>query len=249
MQLRHSYYWFKEAVPKDTCKKIIELGTAKIAEEKAKGINTYGYTFGNNQKDGVPDGVPQNEHTKEDLARLGLDNAYVRDSEVTWFSEEWIYDILRPYIHDANKLAGWNFQWDFMEPAQFTVYQPGGFYSWHQDGGGDSTFAFKRYIHGITDIPMIEDRFPDGYASNTNMVGKIRKLSMTLNLTDPDEYEGGNLKFDVGPHLTERYHECVEGRPQGSVVVFPSFVHHCVTPLTKGTRYSLVIWCLGKPFQ
>ena len=73
---------------------------------------------------------------------------------------------------------------------------------------------------------------------------------MTVNLTDPKNYDGGNLKFDLGPHTKEdRFKVCEDIRPQGSVIVFPSFTYHCVTPVTRGTRYSLVLWCLGKPWQ
>ena len=60
----------------------------------------------------------------------------------------------------------------------------------------------------------------------------------------------GNLKFDFGPHASgQRFHECVEIRPQGSIIVFPSYVYHQVTPVTSGTRYSLVLWSLGQPFK
>ena len=59
-----------------------------------------------------------------------------------------------------------------------------------------------------------------------------------------------NLNFDFGPHNAgTRYHECVEIRPQGSIIVFPSYTHHQVTPVTRGIRYSLVLWSLGKPFR
>ena len=42
---------------------------------------------------------------------------------------------------------------------------------------------------------------------------------------------------------------CTEIKSQGSLVVFPSFVKHRVKPVTKGTRYSLVIWNLGQPYK
>ena len=79
--------------------------------------------------------------------------------------------------------------------------------------------------------------------------GKIRKLSMTVNLSREDEYEGGNLKFDLGPHNKKRYYECIESRKRGSIIVFPSSTYHQVTPITKGIRHSLVMWALGKPFK
>ena len=107
----------------------------------------------------------------------------------------------------------------------------------------------KRIIPGITEKNK-NGKYPPLYvdSSEYNRIGKVRKLSTTINLNLPGEYEGGNLKFDFGPPHTdgERYHECTEIRPQGSMVVFPSFVHHQVTPVTVGTRYSLVLWSLGQ---
>ena len=56
--------------------------------------------------------------------------------------------------------------------------------------------------------------------------------------------------FDYGHHTDEdRFYECKEIRPQGSMIVFPSYTYHCVTPVTKGTRYSLVLWANGEPFK
>ena len=74
------------------------------------------------------------------------------------------------------------------------------------------------------------------------MIGKVRKLSMTLNLNTPGEYEGGNLKFDFGPHnnVKNQFHECVEIRPRGSVIVFPSYVYHQVKPVKDNVgRYCI----------
>ena len=88
-----------------------------------------------------------------------------------------------------------------------------------------------------------------GYTDNQHMWYKVRKLSMTVNLTDPKNYAGGNLKFDFGHHHNKRFHVCHEIRPRGSIIIFPSYTHHCVTPVTRGTRYSLVLWSLGKPWK
>jgi PKHD-type hydroxylase len=89
------------------------------------------------------------------------------------------------------------------------------------------------------------------YTNVNEYVGKIRKLSLTLNLNGSDEYEGGNLMFDMGKHNEDlnQFYECTEIREKGSLIVFPSYLHHCVTPVTKGTRYSLVLWCLGEAFR
>jgi len=73
-----------------------------------------------------------------------------------------------------------------------------------------------------------------------------RKLSLVINLSDPSLYEGGNL--ELAPPEFEAPNVDVL-RTQGSVVVFPSFVKHRVTPVTKGKRYSLVAWMEGPKFR
>jgi PKHD-type hydroxylase len=69
-----------------------------------------------------------------------------------------------------------------------------------------------------------------------------RKVSVTVQLSDPSEYEGGNLDFNIGNKLTAP-------RIKGAAVVFPSFYLHRVTPVTKGTRKSFVLWVGGEPYR
>jgi PKHD-type hydroxylase len=73
--------------------------------------------------------------------------------------------------------------------------------------------------------------------------GISRKLSMTVQLTDPSEYEGGNLQM-----FTSNEPKSVPKR-RGLIAVFPSFVLHQVTPVTQGSRQSLVAWVSGPPFK
>lgn len=253
MELEHYYWWFKKAIDPETCNKIIELGLSKIKEEEKLGNSVYGYTHGEIDKQTMPDGVAQGEKTLVQLSKEGVEikNVYTRDSKVAWLSDQWLYELIHPYVHEANRKAKWNWEWDYSEPFQFTVYEPGGLYSWHKDGYSDHTKIFRKYIRGVTPIPLKPDgRFPPNYCSDPNMVGKIRKISVTINLCEPGTYDGGNLKFDFGQHNgSEQFHECDEIRDQGSMIVFPSFLPHCVTPITRGTRYSLVLWNLGRPFK
>jgi len=76
---------------------------------------------------------------------------------------------------------------------------------------------------------------------------------MTCQLSDPKDYEGGELEFAIPEvdkgKLTYTTFSLPEILPKGSIVVFPSFVWHRVKPVTKGTRYSLVMWNLGYPFK
>ena len=70
-----------------------------------------------------------------------------------------------------------------------------------------------------------------------------RKLSVTIQLNDSAEFEGGELSlYDSNKPTEPEMH-------QGKMVIFPSYTLHEVKPVTKGTRYSLVCWVTGKPFK
>ena len=154
-----------------------------------------------------------------------------RNSDIVWMNDRWIYKEIHPYIHTANQSAGWNFQWDHSESCQFTKYTKGQFYDWHCDGW---------------DQPYQRE------SANDPSHGKIRKLSVTVTLTDPKKYKGGELEFDFrnqDPDKKPNVHKCIEILPKGSLVVFPGFVWHRVCPVKSGERNSLVIWNLGWPFK
>jgi PKHD-type hydroxylase len=74
-----------------------------------------------------------------------------------------------------------------------------------------------------------------------------RKLSCSIQLSDPNSYEGGDLIFeDLDGHDHPKPYDI---RQQGSVVFFPSFLNHKVTPVTKGKRHSLVAWFEGPKWR
>ena len=101
------------------------------------------------------------------------------------------------------------------EPAQFTEYPKGGFYDWHMDLN-----AFGQ-----------EGQNP------------IRKISMTLLLSDPKDFTGGDLMFS----------EMGDNKPlplkQGQAIFFASFLRHKVAPVKKGIRRSMVMWFGGPPLK
>lgn len=68
-----------------------------------------------------------------------------------------------------------------------------------------------------------------------------RKLSLICHLSDPSEYEGGELQLTLGRGIDTP--ECTKG----TVIVFPSYIVHRVTPVTRGTRRTLVLWFKGPP--
>jgi len=163
--------------------------------------------------------------TKKDLSKL----KQVRDSSIVWMNDKFIYDTINPFIHKANENAQWNYDLSWAESCQFTIYEKGGHYGWHCDS------YMKPY-----DKP-----------SEPNFHGKVRKLSVTVSLSDPKNYKGGELEFDFRNNNNGKPARRVvkEIKKRGSIVVFPSYLWHRVKPVTSGTRYSLVIWNIGAPFK
>ena len=70
-----------------------------------------------------------------------------------------------------------------------------------------------------------------------------RKMSISVQLSDENDYEGGDLEFMINQKQVKA------PRKRGTVIIFPSFILHRVTPITKGKRRSLVGWISGPPFR
>lgn len=87
----------------------------------------------------------------------------------------------------------------------------------------------------------------DFYTSHMDMgyrPAEVRKLSISLQLSPADSYQGGNLElFRCGTEFDQA------PRQQGTIIAFPSYHVHRVTPVTQGARYSLVSWFAGPPFK
>lgn len=262
MILQYYYWFFKAAIPPEICDQILEMGISAMHDTISKYGDdaTSGTTGGWREKTSLKGGTPVGDKTITGLmhSKFDLENTYVRDSNVVFLNHASLYDIVWPFVREANARANWNFDWDFTEDFQFTKYSPGQFYGWHTDCSERPYEAFDPEIHPVhknadgsafldqSGHPMPEDQWR---TANPRMVGKTRKLSVTISLNDGKDYKGGKLRFDLGPHRADRYHTCNEILPKGSVIVFPSHIQHQVTPVTKGTRYSLVAWNLGAPFR
>ena len=207
MNLEYYYWYFQSVIPPKICDDIIEYGKSQQEQIALTG------------------GYDPEKVSEDDIK----DVSKKRKSNIVWMNDRWIYNEIHPYIHTANKNAGWNFQWDFSESCQFTKYKLDQFYDWHCDSWSK---------------PYNRPEQPDRH-------GKIRKLSVTISLSDENDYEGGDVEFDFrnDDKGSNQPQLCKEIRPKGSVVVFPSFVWHRVKPVISGTRYSLVIWNLGWPYK
>jgi len=92
----------------------------------------------------------------------------------------------------------------------------------------------------------IYDDLNDNYGKHFDHIWDspgYRKLSFSLQLTDPSLYEGSNLELHLGENTF------IAERALGSMTYFPGFALHTVTPLARGTRYSLVGWVCGPRFK
>lgn len=140
----------------------------------------------------------------------------IRRSRNSWLplnnDTEWIYNRLGNIVRNLNGMH-WRFNiTGFNEDLQYTKYN------------GDKSFY--------------------GWHIDSGTVGESppRKLSITLQLSHENEYEGGDFQI----HATKLN---TLSKKKGLIVVFPSYSLHQVTPVTKGIRRSLVAWLCGPPLR
>jgi len=212
MNLSNYYWYFKSALTPKFCDEVIKYGLSNTDQLARTG------------------GYGDKKLSKDEIKNMKRK----RNSDITWLNDAWIYKEIQPFVHQANKNAGWNFNWDRSESCQFTKYKLNQYYDWHSDSWE------KAY---------------DRKDKNDPSHGRMRKLSMTCQLTDGSEYDGGELEFDFrnyDPHMrdeTKHLRKAKEILPKGSIIVFPSHIWHRVKPVTRGVRYSLVAWHIGYPFK
>ena len=160
-------------------------------------------------------------------------NKEKRNSQNAWIpTTHWCAGFLWHYIQRANRE---NFLYNLRnidgESMQFTRYEAGQFYGWHNDAG--LATQYKPVSVGNRSEGLGKDFM------NEN-IEIIRKLSFTLQLSDPDDYEGGNVQF-----LDESGKSYFAPRQRGCLVLFDSRTSHRVLKVTKGIRKSIVGWTVG----
>ena len=161
-----------------------------------------------------------------------------RNSDNAWISSDhWIAGFLWHYVNKANQE---NFLYDLThidgESLQYTRYAEGQYYSWHNDAG------LPQYYKPMSDKNSSgsyenENNHRDFLSRNCEM---IRKLSFSLQLSDPDDYEGGNVEF-----IDDTDKSFIGPRQRGAIILFDSRTKHRVNKVTKGVRRSIVGWVLG----
>lgn len=147
----------------------------------------------------------------------GITNKEIRSSSIKWIPQDenwmWLYRKMGELSSIANNNL-WRFDLKYMpELIQYTEYYAS------EEGHYD----------------WHQDIGP-GPAS-------LRKVSITVQLSEADEYEGGDLEISQGSNST------IAPRGSGVVVIFPSYMLHRVTRVTKGTRRSFVLWVGGDHYK
>ena len=173
---------------------------------------------------------PEMENSRVHGDELNKDK---RNSYNAWVpTDHWVGGVVWHYVMRANRE---NFLYDLRcidgESMQYTRYEEGQFYGWHNDAGLATQYK-----------PVAVGNRMEGLAQdfvNENLE-LVRKLSFALQLSDPDEYEGGNVQL-----LDETGKSYIAPRQKGCIMLFDSRTQHRVLKVTKGVRKSLVGWCVG----
>ena len=151
-----------------------------------------------------------------------------RNSKNSWIpTTNWIPGFLWHYVNKANND---NFLYDLSnidgESLQYTKYETGEYYTWHNDAGIENFYK-----------PDNSDPRLNFVVQNTEVV---RKLSFVVQLSDPEDYTGGNLQI-----LSDSGRSYFAPREKGTIIFFDSRTKHRVLKVKSGVRKSLVGWVVG----
>ncbi len=151
-----------------------------------------------------------------------------RKSLIAWANpnadNQWIFDRFL-WVADRLNERFYEFDLNGFESFQYTTYT------------GDDGEHGKYDYHMDTIL---------GLDKPLNML-ETRKLSLSLILSDPEEYEGGEFYLQTGSPDEDKLLKMEQKK--GRCLAFPSFLIHGVAPVTKGTRRSIVVWVEGPKFK
>ena len=167
----------------------------------------------------------------------------LRNADNAWVNvDNWIAGFVKYYIDFINKK---NFKYAISgfdaDCLQYSEYKEGQYYGWHCDDSIDSrctmTVSTLSNDLGGVSAGYVNENIGLEYESS-------RKLSFSLQLSNEDEYEGGELQF-----LTDNGDTYYAPKKKGTLIIFDSRARHRVTKIRSGVRKSLVGWVNGPRWQ
>ena len=162
------------------------------------------------------------------VGKEGKKTDTARKSEIRWLNGNQPYTDGDKVLHGDDFIWLYKRLWDMVEEANRNVW------NFNLSHGRDAIqHTIYREGGGHYDWHM---------DCGANMQ-RQRKVSLTVQLTDGDDYEGGDLQLWRGQTPLNA------PRGKGTVVIFPSYMMHRVTEVTKGTRESLVLWVGGDHYR
>jgi PKHD-type hydroxylase len=172
-------------------------------------------------------------HAQESQISGNQIDKVIRNSKNVWIStDHWIGGWLWYYISRINRQ---NFQYDLIDidggNIQYTHYGEGQYYTWHKDGDIE------------TQHTELQEPSSGGSRTDDQVIWSgetVRKLSFSLQLSDPNDYTGGEVQF-MG-HDGKTY---FAPKQRGTLIVFDSRISHRVRKVRSGMRKSLVGWVVG----
>lgn len=171
------------------------------------------------------DELRQHPELSPGLVGSGVSGSYVIDpmrvcntQELIGERYQWLYDRLKPIVREAN------------ECFRFDLY------------GMLDNLTYMQYLAAHEASDGAAGHF-QWHTDAGRHLSALRKISLSIALSDPDTYEGGHLQLFHGGVLDA-------GKlPLGTVTAFPSYVQHRVTPMISGERCVLVLFILGPRFR
>lgn len=209
--MAYQTYWYKTDLPQD----IVDIIIKDLKSHKAE------------------------DSFEESTLLGGRVNHKKRKSKNTWIgTSHWLGGYLWYYI---NKINEENFRYDLLgidnDFIQYTQYEEGEYYNWHVDSGFSELYEMTSARNSVKNETDQQSYYNDFLKINTET---IRKLSFTVQLSDPDSYEGGDVQM-----IDDSDNLYTVPRERGTIIVFDSRTKHRVRKVTKGVRRSLVGWCVG----
>jgi hypothetical protein len=182
-----------------------------------------------------PNSIPQQSTVYDDTGEKVINNKIRNSKSIPINSDHWIFSFIWYYLYKSNID---NFRYDIEElesdSLEYSTYSSGEYYFWHKDSAINHKFK------------KTHDTCVDGQTYNfiQENISKSRKLSFILNLSDYNEYSGGNIQF-----LSETGKVYFAPRTKGAIIIFDSRSSYRIQKVNDGTKKVLFGHAIGPEWR